>query len=546
MNLTMGVWSWSDLLDGGGPEGEYGVRLNPSNERPRLEDVSTTQDGAQYQLACGAFIGARRLPSGDFLLIPDLLGLRPIYFTESFVADSFLELLEAVKDDARGGLHLDAHSVMHFLEFGYPPPGLTILKGIYRTCPGEVVIIGPSGVKRLTANENPLGMAASSEFSESMTYLAERMSALVADIRHPASVDVTGGGDSRVLAAFSSFSPTVKEASCSYSTSEADEIRIGKEVSRKVGLDYHFVCAPGFNSLDDVEASFEYVDGQGDILDALRHRKMQVERASRGIEVSLSGIGGELFKDFWWLQDFPWYRRKRPDLDRLFRLRVNSSPMRIKGLSSEFSSALEVARSSCRERISGVGAKGRVNTEAYDRIYYWEKMANVPVPFVVGGAKHGVAVCPVLLDPSLVSCGYGLPRRMRFLDRVHRRWISASPVPGVGAIPTTAGTTLKAGWAGEMTDGLGWFLNKVKRLGSKMVERATGRVQWRKTPNQPDSVDKLIEIGDELGVIKELGKYRVVEEGVESLKDLDRARAGRFCCLGLTLKALGSDKRSNG
>lgn len=544
--LVMGTWSLGDLLRGSGNEGEFGMRLNPEGELPDLEQVSSIGDAAQYQLAAGTFVGVKRLPSGEILLIPDLLGLRPVYFSETIVSDTFTGLVALSCEELDWSPEVDFDSTMHFLEFGYPEPGKTMFEGLYCTCPGDVVVVGPKGIRRVRANENPLSpgvLEKNVPGRDSVTYLTARLRELVSELPGPVGVDITGGADSRLLAAFSPYSKQVKEASCSYSTSDADEIRIGQAVADRVKLKYHFVAAPNFESPNDLWSSLDYVDGLGDVLDGLRHRKMQEDRAKRGIRVSLSGIGGELFKDFWWLQDFPRYRKKKANLGRLYRFRFNSRPMSKGGLTSRASVSLEAARSSCWNRLQDVSNEGGVNSEIYDRIYYWEKMGHVPVPFVVGGAKLGIGVVPPLLDSRLVQCGYQLPRRERWMERAHRKWIAASPLPDVGSLRTTAGTTLKAGVLGQVADGLGWVVNKGRRLASKMVERGTGRIKWRKTPNHPQSLDNLLRIADEMRLVEELKGTGLVELEVERIRDLDRGRAGRWCNVAMMLRIARGGKQ---
>ena len=547
--LVMGAWSLNELLRDAGNEAEYGVRLNPEAALPDLGQVSSIADAAQYQLAAGSFIGVKRLHSGEILLIPDLLGLRPIYFSETTVSDTFTDLVALSRESVDWRSKVDFDSVMHFLEFGYPEPGKTIFEGLYCTTPGDVVVVGPKGLRRVRANENPLSpgvLEATGDLgriNNSITYLSSRLRELLSEVQGPAGVDITGGSDSRLLAAFSPYSKQLKEASCSYSTSDADEIQIGQDVADRVNLKFYFVAAPNFYSSNDLWSSFDYVDGLGDVLNGLRHRKMQDDRAKRGIRVSLSGIGGELFKDYWWLQDFPRYRKKRASLGRLYRLRFNSSPMSKSGLTTRASISLEAARSSCWDRLQYLSNEGGISSEIYDRIYYWEKMANVPVPFVVGSAKLGIGLVAPLLDSRLVQCGYRLPRRQRWMERAHRQCISKSPNPDVGSLRTTAGSTLKAGFLGQAADVFGWVLNKGKRLASKMVERTTGRIKWRKTPNHPQSLDDLLRISDEMRLVDDLKEDGLVELGIKSIRDLDRSRAGRWCNLAMILRTARGGKQ---
>ncbi len=45
-------------------------------------------------------------------------------------------------------------------------------------------------------------------------------------------------------------------------------------------------------------------------------------RKQKGYNIRVTGDGGVLHKDWWWTQDFPFYNKKKVDLNRFYRQRI--------------------------------------------------------------------------------------------------------------------------------------------------------------------------------------------------------------------------------
>ena len=182
-----------------------------------------------------------------------------------------------------------------------------------------------------------------------------------------------------------------------------------------------------------VDELFEAADGVSDVLAGHRIRQFALERADRGIDVAVGGIGGELLKDFFWLTDFPFYRSRTPHLERVFDTRFRPVAFPRGLLADRFAPhAAEV-----RPRILTAMRQRRMdtNTETYDRIYYEMRMASGVAHSISENDNYVPFVAP-LLDPAIARLGYSLPRRDRFFNRYHRRLITDAS-PSAARVPSS-------------------------------------------------------------------------------------------------------------
>ena len=222
---------------------------------------------------------------------------------------------------------------------------------------------------------------------------------------------------------------------------------------------------------DVVGELFEASDGISDLLTWHRLRQFGRERADRGVDVAVGGIGGELLKDFFWLPDFPFYRLRSPHLERVFDTRFRPVAFPVGLLSDRF---VPLAPG-VRPRILAAMRQRRMptNTETYDRIYYEMRMAVIAAHAISVNDNYVPFVAP-LLDPAVVRLGYSLPRRDRFFNRYHRRVITdaslaAARVPSSDTHVTRM--SLSSRPRDELRDAPVYVLDKARRLSTKVGQR---------------------------------------------------------------------------
>lgn len=77
------------------------------------------------------------------------------------------------------------------------------------------------------------------------------------------------------------------------------DIEIPKEVSRILGLQYYVTYhqVDSENLFKDLKATFTCYDGLRDVIEQHREYQLFKDRKSRGVEISISGFTGQLYKD---------------------------------------------------------------------------------------------------------------------------------------------------------------------------------------------------------------------------------------------------------
>jgi len=264
---------------------------------------------------------------------------------------------------------------------------------------------------------------------------------------------------------------------------------------------------------------------------------MQNERVHRGITLMLTGVGGELFKDFWWLQDFPFYSRKRPNLERLYAVRIAPTGLDHTFLLEPYAEFSRNYATRFVQKLSDYVVDG--NTQTYDQIYYRVKMRDLVGRFVSNHIRFLPCYAPYL-EPTAASIGYHLPRRDRFFENFHRRTVTRYR-PDVACIRTTQGGITVSSEPGAIVGDLYKYVgNKVFRLTRKLAEKTFKRRYATNVPTSPNLYAQLRQSGASrkaLGRLKECGII-APHCKIEEFKD---SYLGRVVTLAMLLDWVGSE-----
>jgi asparagine synthetase B (glutamine-hydrolysing) len=451
-------------------------------ERPGPAAIAAALSGAGPD----PIVDVARLLRGNFLLaIRDVASGRTVAFTDSGgtfdafvcgerVGSSFLELADAI--GARRG-DVDPAAVVEFLDFGKAFEGRTLLQGIQRLTPGHVyeLRVGDPLIHDL---EMP-GIDAPPGPGFTLKGFFEELASSLAGLN--VSVDLTGGSDTRLVAAMLSRALPFE---CAVSgTAKSSDVEIATDVARALGRPLHVTIHDASDVGEVAGDLFEAADGISDLLAGHRLRQFALARADRQIDVAVGGIGGEFLKDLFWLIDFPLYRWRTPHFERLLaRWRPVPFPRAL--LSRRFASEAEEVQ----PRVLAAMNRRRMgtNTETYDRIYY-DMWARIQAAHSISINDNYVPFVAPLLDPTVVRLGYSLPRRVRFFNRYHRRVITAAS-PTAARIPSSdtrvTRMTLSSRPWDELHDVPVYVLDKLRRLRTKVGQRL-GRGGVYPTPDDP-------------------------------------------------------------
>lgn len=494
VNEWLASWKGFVYMDGT-PAGEASVR--------RLVQEHAADLPATAQRLKGAYVVSienRRTGVIDTFIDPS--GIFHAFYSRRFCSPSFLELAAM---EHLGPDDFAPETLVEFLHNGYISFGETFFAAIRRMDPEHVFRFRPGHLTELLPRQlNDLNPTSESSFEESMRHFAQSIAA------EHISVDLTGGIDSRLLAVMLRHLGLTFECALSGMPGNSD-IPLAERVANALGCPFHVA----YHQADDLEGLlpvlFTACDGIFDVLKAHRLVRFHAARRSRGVTLSLSGAGGELYKDFWWLQDFPLYCRKRPNLARLFDLRMAGGDIH-SYLTSRYYEYSQRSRQRNLDKLSALQVTG--NTQTYDRIYYQVKMRDYAGRFLTNHCTLMPCYAPYL-ERELVSIGYNLPRYTRAFNGFHRRMTTLYN-PAVAGIETTEGRmTVSVSAKCIASDVPKYLADKSRRLVQKLGFVSAPSRSVHESPNNPELWNRAKELVTRRHALERLQEYGLLSSTVK-------------------------------
>jgi asparagine synthetase B (glutamine-hydrolysing) len=424
------------------------------------------------------FVAISCKESGNTYAFVDPAGLYHSYYSSRMIGTSFLRLSREEKFTSED---INPEALVEFFHQGCIYEDKTLFRGINKISPFSVVRSNPWGSTEVL----PKPVA---DISEAPKHSLESLLRDFADAAKNdfMSMDITGGVDSRLLTTVFSYFGVPFEMASSGRPGIPD-IEIAAKVAAVLGHPFHAT----YHSAEQAnwDELFYLSDGMFDVTKNSRYIQLQKDRRGRGCTLSVSGTGGELYKDFWWLQDFPFYSRRRPHLARLYSYRIAARAPQHSLLRERYRRISEGYRDRALHSLGEYTAPS--NTKTYDRIYYYYKMRGFAGCFLSSGSEVLRMGMPYL-DPEAVSIGYNLPRSQRLLNRFHRKTISHYS-RRVAGMPTTEGGVSSASGGLAISLDLGrYVLDRCKRLTKKIGERVLGTTFFLGSPDDPRLKDELL------------------------------------------------------
>lgn len=420
---------------------------------------------------------------GTRYLFTDNSGGMQIFMGKETVASSFLELslhLGLTVDD------LDAFALTELMHFGFAYEGRSLFASIRKLDVDhflkwqdgrlEVISKGISGIR------DP-GPALC--FEDAFADLASSLRG------YQVSVDLTGGADSRLICCLLHAYGLDFETAISGVAGNRD-IEIAQVVSSLLGKKLR-VLYHDDSDLDEglLDSILQLTDGQTDILQYHRNYQLNKMRQEAGIEVALSGVGGELYKDFWWLQDFPFYNRRKSNIRKLYAMRIESLSFPHRVFGEEYRAESEGLGDRTVQALEQYWLD--TNTQTYDNIYYNYKMRTNAGTYLSATANWFSSYAP-LLERDLVRLGFQLPRRQRFFNNFHRRTISRHCME-IARVRTTENTNVSNRTNDVFRDVLRYGLDKQRRLMKQVMRKLLNKTYFQQNPTNQKVYDRINEQG---------------------------------------------------
>jgi asparagine synthase (glutamine-hydrolysing) len=226
-------------------------------------------------------------------LARDRFGIKPLYVSISEGQVCFASELTSIVKSRLVKKEIDPQALYAFLAFSYVPGPLSILKGVRKVRPAEMLIIKEGAVrsnvywkpkhlkippKRSQAAEELKGM-----FEESVS------SHLISDV--PVAAFLSGGVDSSGVVALAQKQQNMKTFCVSFPDSSIDEAPVARRVASHLGTDHHEVTI----NIDPISLISEVVNYMDEpFADSSALPTFALCREARKIcKVVLSGDGGD-------------------------------------------------------------------------------------------------------------------------------------------------------------------------------------------------------------------------------------------------------------
>jgi len=450
----------------------------------------------------------------------DNSGLYSAYRGSSAVSRSFLSLqhLESIAFP-----ELDKLAMTEFLQLGHICFRETLTSKIRKIDFDEIVTIGPDGLK--VGKFDRAILTGPQKYND----LLDATSALAESLRNRlVAIDLTGGFDSRLIACLMQHHGVEFESGLSGHWGHVDQ-KLGSEVAKALGVPFHFHEYQPDAIKDDLPELLLRLDGLcGSVATCHRLQGLTRDRVGRGVNICLKGQGGEMYKDFFWSQDFPFYRRHKSRIQLLHRLRIEMELLSPSVLTPEFHEhflARRLKRIAALENYSLA-----LNTQSYDHIYFRERIQSGSSRTTTSSQVTAMPNHSPLSEVWLSQIGFNAPRRLRAFSRVHRHYISRISEQAA-AVLTTDGTSARAARSALLMESAGYVANKSRRLFRKLNQMALNRTPGLVVAINAEAEDVVCSTDIAMSALMTLKHHGIVQDHVEFGHISPRFRAN-FIVLG--------------
>jgi hypothetical protein len=382
--------------------------------------------------------------------------------------------LKAIDEEPFGIDELDHQSLLNFLIFGSLNFDDTFHSGIKKRFSHQVYSLDKRNglTLEMPQSDNPLKTEIVNNSVESfLEFFEDRISHLK---NRRITLDLTGGIDSRLVASILHYYDVDFDAAFSLNSGDLKEAEIAKKVADILGVELHILESDASIDQEELSQLFKLSDGLWDYLGLKYLKQNQAWRKQQNYDLVITGVGGELYKDFWWQQDFPLYNKKQTDLKRLISMRMYPVKIKQEWLGEKIKLSLEYFWASFEERLK-VHVK-ETNTKTYDQIYYHVRIKE-QVSHLSHVTSNYLETYSPLLEPELLKIGYNLPRKRRFFNQFHREVITKVNAE-VAKIETTEGNMTVSNKITDKWSDLGNYgQHKVKSLMKKINNQKTNNIQ---------------------------------------------------------------------
>jgi asparagine synthetase B (glutamine-hydrolysing) len=383
-------------------------------EGKRLEDVVLDLDGP-------FFLVIKRNEGHGLWLVTDHAGILNVY--KYFKGSKLAISTSAVALSRAFDVTPNEEGIIQFLRNASICDSETIYNEIEALEPASIFLFQYKPEPKLIRKEywrSPTDVMEDMSFDKAKGFVARRLLESIEAIADTETIfDLTAGFDSRlILAALLTKNISNREVSTFvFGPERSPEVNLVKEYSKVLGLENYHLGLP-----DDWKKRFyayvlralEITDGEENACNYAPILWAQ-EFKAKDYMYSVNGLGGELYRDFWWMQEV--LCGKRPaNLERLISTRVLQYDYDYSIFSEQWKNRMQgVARILKRKyqaTNSDMEASGTYNTLQIDNIYFRQKVRRWAGRTISSSNQIIKTITPLTFKKNL-EAGMSIPPRYK-------------------------------------------------------------------------------------------------------------------------------------
>ncbi len=382
----------------------------------------------QFQNIYGAYyLMIVNKAGNESIAFVDNSNMATVFYTDCNVSDDFLKLIDSLEQPKMNNKVVCEYlTLLRGFYFETFVEGIQMFKSssFYQIREGEIREIS-KGIGYL---EDKSSISSVSEFFKDMAKSLGQTRVVSA---------LTGGYDSRMVVA-SLYKDLDLDLFISGNNEESNEIKISKMVAQKLNKKLNLI-RPDMKKIDKttiLRKSFMESMGRAcnNTSGLYRITFFTNKLAEMGYNIILTGDAGDMYKDFWDKQDYPFYYKKHTNLSLFysFRMEANNNAVFLgKALKDNYS----VQKRDILKQMEKYKKNYAVKSyEMLGHIIDWKK--NV---FACRADGDILAYAP-LQELELIKIAYNEPISKRYMNFLQREIITVN-APEVADIITTNGTT---------------------------------------------------------------------------------------------------------
>lgn len=411
----------------------------------------------------GAFSCIVEHPDGKVILFTDNSNMHCFFMGEEAIGTNFLEVANANKVNS-----FDMDALCEFISLGGVYFGKTLLKKVKLTENSKVYIYEKGEIKIVEKGIGGVdGSTSISDVNEFFINMAYALS------ESKVTLSLTGGYDSRMVFACLINDIDIDTFISGDNDKESDFI-VSQKVALVAGKEQEIIRTPKPGISEDyVKYLFEYAQGVVPFLNDgyMRVSNFIQDRADKGYNCYLTGDGGPRHKDWYWVQDLPFYRKKHTNVARFYDQRIEDIKTHM-----PWGNTLIKEYSQMRNRMIRTLSKfvRKYNTQSYDS-FGFNLLGDSTVKLPYSTFSQFIPSYAPLWELELVRYSYHLPRRKRFFYNSMRE-ITTKASPAIAKIPTGYGTTASSELPYVMRDilfqAIDYYKKACRLMGRKVLKRS--------------------------------------------------------------------------